>query len=79
MHLGELQSHLLRDLRRDLLVGNFGDGTINAYDAGTFALKGQLQDTTGKPITNDRLGGRFFGQNGTGDPNTLYFSAGIKR
>ena len=61
----------------DLLVGNFGDGTINAYDAGTFALKGQLQDTTGKPITNDRLWEILFGQNGTGDPNTLYFSAGI--
>src|SRR5882762_10106706 len=61
----------------DLLVGNFGDGTINAYDASTFALKGQLQDTTGKPISNDRLWEILFGQNGTGDPQTLYFSAGV--
>ncbi len=61
----------------DLLVGNFGDGTINAYDASTFALNGQLQDTTGKPITNDRLWEILFGQNGTGDPSTLYFSAGV--
>jgi uncharacterized protein (TIGR03118 family) len=61
----------------NLLVGNFGDGTINAYDASTFALKGQLQDTTGKPITNDRLWEILFGQNGTGDPGTLYFSAGV--
>ena len=61
----------------DLLVGNFGDGTISAYDPTTFALKGQLQDTTGKPIANDRLWEIVFGQNGTGDPNTLYFSAGV--
>jgi len=61
----------------DLLVGNFGDGTISAYDPTTFVLKGQLQDTTGKPIVNDRLWEIVFGQNGTGDPNTLYFSAGV--
>jgi uncharacterized protein (TIGR03118 family) len=61
----------------DLLVGNFGDGTINAYDPTSFALKGQLQDSTGKPIQNDNLWEILFGSNGTGDPNTLYFSAGV--
>ena len=61
----------------DLLVGNFGDGTINAYDPSSFALKGQLLDSTGKPIQNDNLWEILFGSNGTGDPNTLYFSAGI--
>ncbi|QNI37111.1 TIGR03118 family protein [Edaphobacter albus] len=61
----------------DLLVGNFGDGTINAFDPSTFALKGQLQDANGKVIVNDRLWEILFGENGTGDPNTLYFSAGI--
>ena len=61
----------------DLLVGNFGDGTINAFDATSFASKGQLQDATGKPIQNDRLWEILFGANGTGDPNTLYFSAGV--
>jgi uncharacterized protein (TIGR03118 family) len=60
-----------------LLVANFGDGTINAFDPATFALKGQLQDATGKVIVNDRLWEILFGQNGTGDPNTLYFSAGV--
>ena len=60
-----------------LLVGNFGDGTINAYDPGSFTLKGQLQDATGKTLVNDRLWEILFGQNGTGDPNTLYFSAGV--
>src|SRR5579863_590019 len=39
----------------DLLVGNFGDGTINAYDPASFAWKGQVQDSTGKPIQNDAL------------------------
>jgi hypothetical protein len=61
----------------DLLVGNFGDGTINAYDPTSFALKGQLQDSTGKPIQNGNLWEILFGSNGTGDPNTLYFSAGV--
>jgi len=61
----------------DLLVGNFGDGTINAYDPTSFALKGQLQDSTGKPIQNSNLWEILFGANGTGDPNTLYFSAGV--
>jgi uncharacterized protein (TIGR03118 family) len=61
----------------DLLVGNFGDGKINAYDPTTFAFKGQLQDASGNPIQNDRLWELIFGQAGAGDPNTLYFSAGI--
>jgi uncharacterized protein (TIGR03118 family) len=61
----------------DLLVGNFGDGTINAFDATSFAFKGQLQDATAKAIQNDRLWEILFGANGTGDPNTLYFSAGV--
>ena len=60
-----------------LLVGNFGDGTINAYDPASFVFKGQLQDATGKTLVNDRLWEILFGQNGTGDPNTLYFSAGV--
>ena len=61
----------------DLLVGNFGDGTINAFDPTSFAFQGQLKDATGNPIQNDRLWEILFGQDGTGDPNTLYFSAGV--
>lgn len=61
----------------DLLVGNFGDGTINVYDPASFALKGQLEDSSGKPIQNNNLWEILFGSNGTGDPNTLYFSAGV--
>jgi uncharacterized protein (TIGR03118 family) len=61
----------------DLLIANFGDGKINAFDPTTFAFKGQLQNSSGNPIQNDRMWELVFGQNGTGDPNTLYFSAGV--
>ncbi len=61
----------------DLLVGNFGDGIINAYDPNTFAFIGRLQDSSGKPIANSGLWEIVFGANGVGDPNTLYFAAGI--
>ena len=61
-----------------LLIGNFGDGTINAFDptAGTFI--DQMKDSTGAPITNASLWGMVFGGGGTsGDPNTLYITAGL--
>jgi hypothetical protein len=69
----------------DLLVGNFGDGVINAYDPASFALKGQVMDATGAPIANPGLWEIVFGAGTTttgtpatsGDPNTLYFAAGI--
>jgi len=62
----------------DLLVGNFGDGTINAFDPLTGALLGTLLDTLGQPITIEGLWGLRFGNglNG-GDPDALYFTAGI--
>ena len=60
----------------DILVGNFGDGTINAFDTkGNFL--GQLEDQTGAVISNGALWGMVFGAGGTGDPNTLYFTAGF--
>jgi uncharacterized protein (TIGR03118 family) len=69
----------------DLLVGNFGDGVINVYDPVSFALKGQITDATGAPIANPGLWEIVFGTGSTttgtpataGDPNTLYFAAGI--
>jgi len=62
----------------DLLVGNFGDGRINAFDPATGDFLGQLKDGSGNPITIEGLWGLRFG-NGVrgGDPNTLYFAAGI--
>jgi uncharacterized protein (TIGR03118 family) len=62
-----------------LLVGNFGDGTIHAYDFFTGALQGELTDPNGAPIVNDGLWAIAFGNNGTGsNPNALYFTAGIE-
>ncbi len=63
----------------DLLVGNFGDGRINAYNPSTGAFLGQLQDTSGSPIVIDGLWGLRFGNGGTaGSTSMLFFTAGIE-
>jgi uncharacterized protein (TIGR03118 family) len=61
-----------------LLVGNFGDGRINAFDLKTGKFLGQLSDAAGRPLTNVGIWGMTFG-NGAGGTrtNTLYFAAGI--
>jgi uncharacterized protein (TIGR03118 family) len=62
----------------DLLVGNFGDGHISAFNPTTGAFLGQLTDAAGKPIAIDGLWGLEFGQGGaSGNTNTLFFTAGI--
>ena len=61
----------------DILIGNFGDGTINAFDPTTGDVLGQLKDQTGATITNASLWALVFGAGGTGDTNTLYFTAGL--
>jgi uncharacterized protein (TIGR03118 family) len=65
------------DFSNDLLVGNFGDGRINAFNPTTGAFLGTVTDTVGNPLTIPGLWGMTFG-NGTtaGNPSTLYFSAG---
>jgi uncharacterized protein (TIGR03118 family) len=61
-----------------LLVGNFGDGRINAFDATLGTSLGPLLGTNGTPIDNVGLWGLIFGNGGKGgDTNTLYFTAGI--
>ena len=62
-----------------LLVGNFGNGQINAFDPATGNLLGTLKDNSGATITNLGLWGISFGNGGNGgDVNTLYFTAGIQ-
>ncbi len=61
----------------DLLVGNFGDGAINAYDPSTGDFKGALVNTDGNPIAIDSLWGLRFGNGTTGTSHTLLFTAGI--
>ena len=68
-----------------LLIGNFGDGLINAYDPKTFAYLGQLMDTTGKSLQYaslwELLPGGTAVQGTTavsgGDTSTVYFTAGL--
>ncbi len=61
----------------DLLVGNFGDGKINAYTLGG-AFVGTLANTSGNPILNDGLWGLKFGNGGNGGSlNSLYLTAGL--
>jgi uncharacterized protein (TIGR03118 family) len=67
------------DLGGDLLVGNFGDGRINAFDShGHFVT--QLRDGSGKPIAIENLWALRFGNGGlAGNANTLFFTAGPRR
>jgi uncharacterized protein (TIGR03118 family) len=63
----------------DLLVGNFGDGTINAYDPGDDKFLGKLLGIDGKPLVIGDLWALTPGNGGSaGDPNTLYFTAGVQ-
>ena len=64
-------------LSGNLLVGNFGDGTINAFEANG-NLVGTLATLQGAPLVNDGLWAIKFGNNGVGvNPNSLYITAGI--
>ena len=62
---------------RDLLVGNFGDGVINAYDARTGEFRGALRNEDGNVITIDGLWALRFGNGTIGRARTLLFTAGI--
>jgi uncharacterized protein (TIGR03118 family) len=57
-----------------ILIGNFGDGLIGAYDANTGAFIDNLRNASAAPIVIDGLWGLTFGP-GAGSM-TLYFAAG---
>ena len=60
-----------------LLVGNFGDGKINAFDPTTGALLGTLSKADGSVIVIDGLWGIAFGNGLNSQPtNSLFFAAG---
>ncbi len=62
----------------DLLVGNFGDGTINAFNLNTGAFLGTLVNATNTPLAINGLWGLAFGNNATaGSANTLFFASGL--
>jgi uncharacterized protein (TIGR03118 family) len=60
-----------------LLVGNFGNGRINAYNQATGEFLGRLRHEDGSPIEIEGLWALRFGNGVTGDPTTLLFTAGI--
>lgn len=60
-----------------LLVGNFGDGLINAYNVDTGAYLGTLQDANGKNIVIPGLWALLLGNGGNGgDKDSIFFTAG---
>jgi uncharacterized protein (TIGR03118 family) len=60
-----------------LLVGNFGNGRIHAYDAKTGEFLATLKDPDGEPIQIDGLWALKVGNGGAGGAtNTVYFTAG---
>ena len=62
----------------ELLVGNFGNGEIFAFDAVNGALVGRLTDPDGEPIRIDGLWALRVGNGGNGGlRNTVYFTAGL--
>jgi uncharacterized protein (TIGR03118 family) len=62
----------------DILVGNFGDGRINAYNPTSGEFQGELSSPGGGPITIDGLWGlRFAPATPGAGPNTLFFTAGL--
>ncbi|MFL6447448.1 MAG: TIGR03118 family protein [Bryobacteraceae bacterium] len=61
----------------DLLVGNFGNGEINAFNPTTGAFVGTVTDSNGQPIVNSGLWA-LATRTGPGfNPNAVYFAAGI--
>ena len=66
----------------DILIGNFDDGKINAFDPKKGHWLGELSGPDGKPLVNDGLWALTFGgaknSDGTNSsPGTLFFSAGL--
>jgi uncharacterized protein (TIGR03118 family) len=62
----------------NLLVGNFGDGTISVFDTSTFLFLGQLLGTDNKPLAIHGLWALMPG-GGAGNASSaesVYFSAG---
>ncbi len=60
-----------------ILVGNFGDGKINAFDPNTGAWMGALSKADGSPIVIDGLWGFAFGNGVNAQPvTTLFYAAG---
>jgi uncharacterized protein (TIGR03118 family) len=63
------------EFSNDLLIGNFGNGWINAFGSNR-SFKGTLTDPSGDPIAIDGLWSLIFGGGSLSSPSTLYFTSG---
>lgn len=64
-------------LSNAVLVGNFGDGKINAFDSSSGAIVGAVSDSSGNAFAVPGLWGIEFGNDAANQPhNTLFYSAG---
>jgi hypothetical protein len=64
-------------LSGDLLIGNLGDGTINAFDPTSGAFVASLSDSHDNALVMPGLWGIAFGNDSNNQPhNTLFFAAG---
>jgi uncharacterized protein (TIGR03118 family) len=61
----------------DLLVGNFGNGRIHAYDAKTGRFHGTVKDSDQKPIVIDGLWALMVGNGTSASTSSVLFTAGI--
>jgi uncharacterized protein (TIGR03118 family) len=60
-----------------LLIGNFGDGTVQAFDLANGNRVGALRTSPGRPIVIPVLWGMAFGNGILNQPtNVLFFAAG---
>lgn len=59
----------------DILIGNFGDGMINAFDPNSGQFLGSLKDGNGNAIVNGNLHSMVFGDGSSGSADTLYLTA----
>ena len=65
------------DFAGALLVGNFGDGTIDAFDITTGRALGVLANASGQTLSIPGLRALSVGNGGNaGDANAIYFTAG---
>ncbi|EIM29403.1 TIGR03118 family protein [Microvirga lotononidis] len=63
----------------DLLVGNFGDGRINAYDPHDFHFLGTVDGPSGNQVVIGDLWALVPGNRGpNSDPHSIYFTAGVQ-
>jgi uncharacterized protein (TIGR03118 family) len=64
------------ELSGNLVIGNFGDGKINAFDPMSGNFTDALEDAHEQPIKIDGLWSLTFGGAVASNPGTLYFTAG---